>query len=242
MCWFTAGNSISGQDTSPKFRVVMVKGKPLRSDKSKLRDGQQLQLKESVWFTSLQDVVILMNDKFEKIYAKPKDNRDLAKLVPVKKYLVQPNEGDSRNRGGNIGLRGTEKIRQWQSVDDSLKLNMVQDLEIKALKPDHQFVLYDRFMEPIPNSIRWVGEDLVIKPLKLGLYFVFQETSGKGAKQLAEVEFVEKNEIRLELKFVAQNAQPKDSAEVLQVKYLKGMYPHLPPYQLQTIIQKVEKH
>jgi hypothetical protein len=219
----------------------MVKGKPLRVDKSKIQEGQQLQLKESVWFSSLQDVVILMNDKFEKIYAKPKDNMDLAKKVPLKFYLVKGTGEERKVRGGEMGLRGMEKIRQWQSVDDSLRLNLVKDLGLKSQKSGNKFILFDRFMEEFPHAIRLNGQDIVVKPSKLGLYYVFMEEGGKSGKQLAEVEFFEKNEVKSELRFIAQNAVPKDSAEVIQLKYIKGMYPFLPDYQLETIVLRAGK-
>jgi len=211
-----------------------VKGSPLRIDKLALRDGQKFEEKERVMFTTIKDVVILMNSHFTKIYLKPKNQTELKKLVKVNDFIQNLSVAEIKLRGAST--RGTDAQSLFQSLFDILRIHMIQDLKLTANQSAAGFKLLNVFMEDIPNGVKPVGETQVITPPKAGMYYLHIGSGNQMNQTLAEIEFLEKEEVMAELKFVAKSANPADSSQSIQIRYLRKIYPNVFDNQMNSVV------
>jgi hypothetical protein len=225
------------QNSDHLYKVVLVKGKPLREGNALLRDGQRLEDREKVTFTSLQDVVILMNSHFEKIYLKPKANGDLKKPLLVKSFMTKNGVYSELTKNLTVNTRAVEKSFAFQSAFDTLSLELVSDLKQPETVDSKGYKLFDHFMEIIPNAIALNEGKLIIKPSKKGIFYLHYSNGKTNGSPLAEIEFLEKDEVLAELSFISKSATPPDSSKSFQLKHLRKLYPALPKIQVESLIQ-----
>ena len=211
------------QDADELFRVVLVKGKPKRQDNKLLRDGQKLLVKEKVLFTSLQDVVILMNSHFDRIYLRPKVKTDLKKLKAVAEFV--PKTPHSSDPSFTAQTRGEKKIRNIQSLSDTLRIDLSPLTDNHPGLTVSDFKLYDVYMEEVKSNIRLEGNNLILTFPKTGVFILYCKESSKSTEVLAEIEYLAKEEVLAELKFVASSVQNPESVLDEQMRYMNRVYP-----------------
>ncbi len=214
------------QDTRELYRVVLVKGKPKRQGNQFLQDGQKMLEREKVLFTSLQDVVILMNSHFDRIYLKPKGKTDLNKLKAVVEFVPKkPNSGERSLMAQTRG--GTDNSRNIQSLSDTLRIDLSSFPEIHSGLTVSDFKLYDVYMEEVKSRVRLEGSSLVLTFPKAGVFILYCKESSRSTEVLAEIECLAKDEVLAELKFVARSVPAADSVLTEQIRYLNRVYPHM---------------
>ena len=219
------------------YKIVWVMGKPLRNDKSLIKDGQKIDDKERLLFTTMKDVVIVLNDRFDRIYMKPKNLNQLKKPVKVSDFA----QGNvySGGFGSNLNLRSIKSGAEFQSFLDTLKLHITDGLKIKIEEPISNFSLLDQNMEQVIGAVKFEEGHLLIIPPGLGSYTLHLEKGRSKSETLAEIEFLNINAIKAELKFVYDRSQNPDSTQSNQVQYLKKFYPRVPGSQISRLtIQK----
>lgn len=209
------------QDTRELYRVVLVKGKPKRQGNLFLQDGQKMLEREKVLFTSLQDVVILMNSHFDRIYLKPKGKTDLNKLKAVVEFV--PKKPNSGERSLMAQTRGMDKSRNIQILSDTLRIDLDMHTGLNA----SDFKLYDVYMEEVKTSIRLEGNNLVLTFPKTGVFILYCKESSKSNGVLAEIEYLAKDEVLAELRFVAKSVTASDSVHSEQIRYMNRVYPNV---------------
>jgi len=226
------------QKTNSLYRIVMVKGNPLRSGKVILKDGQKIEEKEMVMFTSMKDAVVLLNSSFDKIYLKPKGPVQLKKLVRVGDYASGHIYANNTGRNAIMNLRGGMSGTEFQSISDTLKLHIVNDLKRNSAVELSSFKLFNQYMESISGVLKIVGEYLIITPRKSGIYNLHFSKGVSNSEVLAEIEFLDKDELKSELKFVAEAAVHADSAQSNQIKYIRKLYPKVIDSQISEMLAK----
>lgn len=214
------------QDTRELYRVVLVKGKPKRQGNLFLQDGQKMLEKEKVLFTSLQDVVILMNSHFDRIYLKPKGKTDLNKLKAVVEFVPKkPNSGERSLLAQTRG--GTDNSRNIQSLSDTLRIDLSSYPDIHPGLTVLDFKLYDVYMEEVKSSIHQEGNTLVLTFPKAGIFMLYCKESSRSTEVLAEIEYLAKDEVLAELRFVARSVTAADSVQTEQIRYMNRVYPNM---------------
>jgi hypothetical protein len=225
-----------GQADDPLFRVVWVKGKPKRAGKNEIRDGEKLLKKDKVVFTSLQDVVILMNSHFEKIYLKPESRTELNKPLGVLDFLNRKGSSAEIQRRASLVTRGYADQVLIQTFSDTLRLNLPRQLRQPAGSNPEGYRLLDPYMEIIQGAVTVRGDEMVLVLPKTGLFYLHFTSGSYQNKAIAEIEFLERKEVLAELKFVAGSASPPDSSQSIQTKYLRKLYPNVPDEQVHNLI------
>ena len=225
-CLFAALSDGFSQDVREVYRVVLVKGKPKRQGNQPLQDGQKMLEKEKVLFTSLQDVVILMNSHFDRIYLKPKGKTDLNKLKAVVEFGPKaPNSGE---RSLMAQTRGSmDKSRNIQSLADTIRIDLASFPDIHPGLTVSDFKLYDVYMEEVKTSIRLEARSLVLTFPKAGVFILYCKESSRSTEVLAEIEYLAKDEVLAELKFIARSVPASDSVLAEQIRYMNRVYPHV---------------
>jgi hypothetical protein len=89
--------------------------------------------------------------------------------------------------------------------------------------------------ELISSSVSIDGEYLLLHPSKSGLYFLRYVKSPGQTEMLAEIEFLDREEVKAELRFIKESSMPVDSVNKQQLKYIRKVYPKIPDSQLQTV-------
>jgi hypothetical protein len=79
---------------------------------------------------------------------------------------------------------------------------------------------------------------LVISPKKSGFYSLYFSKGTSNSEVLAEIEFLDMDELKSELKFVATSASHVDSAKSNQIKYIRKLYPKVLDSQISEILAK----
>jgi hypothetical protein len=220
------------------YRVVNVKGNPLRSGKETLKDGQKIEGKEKVMFTTMKDAVVLLNASFDKIYLKPKGPVQLKKLLKVGDFAQGKIYGTGSTKNAIMNLRGGMSGTEFQSISDTLKLHIVKDLKRTPDASLSSFKLFDQYMESIQGVMKVEGEYLIIMPKKSGFYNLHFSKGTSASEVLAEIEFLDMDELKSELKFVASAAVHIDSAKSNQIRYIKKLYPKVIDNQISEILAK----
>jgi len=210
------------QDADELFRVVLVKGKPKRQDNKLLKDGQKILVKEKVLFTSLQDVVILMNSHFDRIYLRPKVKTDLKKLRAVAEFVPKSPQSVERSF---TKTRGTDKSRNIQCLSDTLRIDLFPLTGNHPGRTVSDFKLYDVYMEEVKSDIRLEGNNLILTLPKTGVFILYCKESSRASEVLAEIEYLAKEEVLAELKFVASSVQNPESVLDEQMRYMERVYP-----------------
>lgn len=216
-------------DGKPKqeFKVVYVKGKPLKSGKIELRDGQKMAEPDKVVFTTMLDLVILLNADFEKIRLKPKSTSDLNRQHSIDQY---------KSKKEFFRVRGSEGELEFQSLSDTLILDLAKDLKKSRETQEKQYLLLDFFGESHPKSLRIEDDKLVIIPPKKGMFFLhFRQGLGRS-ETLATLEFLDRDEVSAELKYVKNLESHPDSVSNKQIFYLKKTYPKVPENQYLALL------
>jgi hypothetical protein len=223
------GNAQAKFDPPQVFRVVLVKGNPLRGGKTNLREGQKMEDLEKLMFTTTNDLVILLNADFEKIKIRPQSRKDLKKMIPIAQF---------RAKSDFVRLRGVNNNSEFQSVADSIKLHLVNDLRRSAESTISKFRLFDLYGESHSEYLKMNGEYLVVTSPKTGIFFLHYSKNSGNSEVLAEIEFLPKEEVEAELNYVRKSEAKADSILVQQKKYLLKVYPNLPLYQVNQLAGK----
>ena len=221
------------QKPDPLYRVVFVKGKPMRSGKQELRDGQKIEGHEKIMFTTASDVVILMNDRFDKICLRPGSTVPIRTLVRVVDF-PQP---DSEKMAVHM-TRGTSSTSEIQSVGDTIQLNLLSDLKKPIKTPLASFSLYNYKMDTNPGYLSINGEYLFIHTQTPGNYFLYYASSPGKSEILAEIEFLDPAEVKAELYFIARETEVRDSVPAVQKRFLQKQYPKLSADKYEFILAK----
>jgi hypothetical protein len=224
------------QDARELYRVVLVKGKPKRQGNKSLQDGQKMLEKEKVLFTSLQDVVILINEHFDRIYLKPKGKTDLNKLKAVVEFV--PRVPQSAERSIVAQTRGIEKTRNIQSLSDTFRIDLSTLQNIHPGLKVSDFYLSNGYMDEVKSSFRLEGNILELTFPKTGLFILYCKESSRSLEVLAEIEYLAKDEVLAELRYVAQSAASSDSVLREQIRYMNRVYPHLSNEQITLALNK----
>lgn len=213
-------------DVRELYRVVLVKGKPKRQGNQLLQDGQKMLEKEKVMFTSLQDVVILMNAHFDRIYLKPKGKTDLNKLKSVVEFVPKtPKSGERSLMAQTRG--GMDNSRNIQSLSDTLRIDLSSFPNINPNLTVSDFKLYDVYMDEVKTKIRKDGNKLLLTFPKTGVFILYCKESSRSTEVLAEIEYLAKDEVLAELRFVARSVTASDSVLSEQIRYLNRVYPYV---------------
>jgi len=220
------------------YKIVSVKGNPLRSGKEVLKDGQKIEEKEKVMFTSMNDAAVLLNASFDKIYLKPQGLLQLNKLVNVGDFAPGHIYANISRRNSVMNLRGGMSGTEFQSISDTLKLHLMNDLKRKPDEDILNFKLFDHYMEAVKGVVKIVGEYLIITPKKSGFYNLHFSKGTSNSEVLAEIEFLDMDELKSELKFVAGAAVHADSAYSNQIRYIKKLYPKVIVSQISELLAK----
>lgn len=208
--------------------MVYVKGKPLRSGKMPLREGQRMVEPETIMFTSRADIVILLNSDFQRIKLLPNNDGDLKKLMPLEKFKAKDEF---------VRVRAIQSVKEFQSLRDTIKLHLINDLKRNSGANIQQFLVLDFFGESHPEFIKLEGEYLYLFPSKKGIFFLNFKPSPTRSEPLAEVEFLDKEEVFAELKYVTESAPHPDSISNRQRMYVRKIYPKVPENQLIGLVR-----
>jgi len=226
---------VIAQNSSHLYKIVYVKGKPLRLGKKVIQDGQQIQDNEKIMFTTIEDVVLLLNASYEKIRLYPYSYNQLKKLIRVAdfingRFLLNTNKTSITNvRGGSIPS-------QYQSLSDTLRLHLVKDLKITSDTDLQKLKLFNQYMEVQIGVIKIAGEFLLIFPGKPGIFTLHYEKERGQSEGLTEIEFLDAKELNAELKYVANLSGSPDSVSTHQLRYIRKLYPNVPENQAFKII------
>lgn len=224
-----SGNAQPKNEPLQVFRVVLVKGKPLRGGKTNLKEGQKLDELEKLMFTTSNDLVVLLNADFDKIKISPKSQNDLKKMFPITQFRAKSNF---------VRLRGGNENTEFQSFSDSLKLHLVTDLKRNPESTLKNFRLMDFLGDLHPEYLKIVGEYLIVSTPKTGLFYLHYSKNQGHSEMLAEIEFLPKDEIKAEVTFVQKSVLSADSIQIQVQKYLRKAYPNLPAYQVNQLAGK----
>lgn len=224
-----SGNAQPKNGPQQVFRVVLVKGKPLRGGKTNLKEGQKLEELEKLMFTTSNDLVVLLNADFDKIKISPKSHNDLKKMFPITQFRAKSNF---------VRLRGGSGNTEFQSYSDSLKLHLVTDLKCNQESTLKNYKLMDFIGDLHPEYLKIVGEYLIVNTPKTGIFFLHYSKNSGHSELVAEIEFLSKDEIKAEVKFVQKSVLPADSIQTQVQKYLRKAYPNLPAYQVNQLAGK----
>ena len=233
---FEGSLPLFAQTQNGLYRIILVKGSPLRSGKEKLRDGQKIEDNEKVMFTTISDVAILLNVGFDKIYLRPKSPNQLKRLLKVSDFVNETARERNALKNVSVNVRGLESSSSFQSLKDTIKLHIVNDLKRSPDSPLSSFKLFNLYMEPPNNVLKIEGEYLVIYPGKVGFYNLHFTKGNMNSEVLAEIEFLDKEEIRAELNFISNSTANKDSVMNIQKKYAEKLYPKVPKAQLMEVL------
>jgi hypothetical protein len=218
------------------FRVVYVKGSPVYSGKSPLRDGQKISDTQQIVFTGISAVVTLLNESLEKVQLRPRNKFDLQKPLKVKYFVEKALAQNLLER--NNKTRGSENIVSFQSLKDTLRLHLMNDLKLPENLKDNTLKLFNLYLEAIPKKFHLSGEYLEIYPGKPGIYFLELNKGNGNTQSIAEIEILDLAEIKGELKYVGEIAVSKDSVLVLKSRYIKKLYPKIPEVQEKWILEE----
>lgn len=194
-----------------------------------LREGQRIVEPETIMFNSRADIVILLNADFQKIKLIPNSDGDLKKLMPLEKFKAKEEF---------VRVRALHTVKEFQSLKDTIKLHLVSDLKRNPDASIHQFLVLDFFGESHPEFLKLEGEFLYLFPSKKGIFFLNFKPTPSRSEPLAEVEFLDKEEVFAELKYVTESAPHPDSIPNRQRMYVKKIYPKVPENQLIGFVKK----
>jgi hypothetical protein len=226
---------ILGLQQEPKlYRVVYVKGNPIQSGHKPIRDGQKMNDTQKVVFSSMDDVIILLTESFDKVSLRPSTKFDLKRPMPVKEYAnIARNQEKLRME---TKTRGPGQEFSFQSMFDTLSLDLKVDLKKKLGYQQSDFKLLNLYMENLPDRIKKSGEVIEVFPGKPGIYSLHLKNVNGLSEVVAELEFLDNREIRAELKFVAETAPSPDSVSGRQIRYVKKLYPGIPQSQFSKFL------
>jgi hypothetical protein len=80
-------------------------------------------------------------------------------------------------------------------------------------------------MEEVKSNIRLEGNNLILTFPKTGVFILYCKESSKSTEVLAEIEYLAKEEVLAELKFVASSVQNPESVLDEQMRYMNRVYP-----------------
>ena len=201
-----------------QLMVVKVNGKIMVNKKNTLAPGQKIKTTDFVFFGQMTDFFIGIHPQIGKVVLKPGSKFDLNAKMPLGELLIPFS-----------GQRGINDVHfNYQTVSDTLRLNLHNDLRLKEVQPNSSFLLYDLWMN---NSLKWVNRDttyLYVVASKKGMQFLhFLSRPGAVSRTVAEIEFLDEKEIVQELKYLSkmeENTDPKANIEA----YMKKQYGLLP--------------
>lgn len=232
--FFNAETSLAQGVEGNRYRVVYAKGKPLLANKQKIRDGQTLEEKDKLLFSSREDVVILLDSRFNKIRLTPESISEINTQFLLKNLISKRLAQTQRMKNEVVRLRGSadDPNAHFQSISDTLKLDLVQDLKLSAETRADQLRLLDFFNEAIPNALSVTDGALFIVSKKPGI-FNLQKVIRPGTSEIvAEIEFLDRAELSAELKYVKASQTDPQLAKQKQADYLQRIYPYLPKDQV----------
>jgi len=180
-------------------------------------------------FTSLQDVVILMNSHFDRIYLRPKVKTDLKKLRAVAEFVPKSPQSAERSF---TKTREVDKSRNIQCLSDTLRIDLSTFSDIHSGSKASDFKLYDVYIEEVKSNIRLEGNNLILTLPKTGVFILYCKESSRASEVLAEIEYLAKEELLAELKFVASSVQNPESVLDEQMRYMERVYPFVPKDQI----------
>ena len=167
--------------------------------------------------------MILMNSHFDRIYLRPKVKTDLKKLKAVAEFV--PKTPRSPDPSFTAQTRGENKIRNIQSLSDTLRIDLSPLTDNHPGLTVSDFKLYDVYMEEVKSNIRLEGNNLILTFPKTGVFILYCKESSKSTEVLAEIEYLAKEEVLAELKFVASSVQNPESVLDEQMRYMNRVYP-----------------
>lgn len=229
-------SDIMAQDPMELYRVVLVKGKPKRQGNQPVLNGQKMLDKDKVLFTSLQDVVILMNSHFDRLYLRPKGKTDLNKLKEVVAFV--PKSPHPAEIPITATTRGLNKSLNIQSLSDTLRIELYSFQNSHSGLTASDFTLYDVFMEEVKNSIRLEGNNLLLTLPKPGVFILYIKESSRPTEVLAEIECLAKDEVLAELRFVAKSVLASESVIKEQIRYMNRVYPYVSNDQITMVLNQ----
>ncbi len=241
--WSSASGFGPAADEDGIFRVVWVKGKPVYKAGMVVRDGQKVTGTEVVQFTGSGDVVVLMNNRFERIRLKPGDGIGLGKPFPVYVLIERESKSQQLASGPTRSLngartRGTDEQKYFQSLSDTLRLLVGQDLKLDENPDAESFQLLDQYLDERPGRVRIWGKEIRVASPGPGYFFLYQKLPGSPSRALAEIEFFDPAEVRAELRFVASASAQPDSARSNQIRFLRKLYPKVAEREVQMLVLK----
>lgn len=243
LIWYALSGFCPAGDEDNLYRVVWVKGKPLNRSGEPLRDGQKLTGTDVFRFSGPEDVVVLMNNRFDRIRLKPGNGIGTGKAFPVYVLIEQESRSQrlasapARSLNG-ASTRGAGEPKYFQSLSDTLRLGLREDLKMDENPVPESYQLLDHFIEEMPGLIRVSGGELRIAAPGAGIFFLNHRPPGLSSRILAEIEFFDPAEVQAELRFVAGSSAPPDSARPNQVRFLRKLYPNVTEREVQMLVLK----
>lgn len=226
------------QEVESAYEVMRVKGRPLKSGKNKFQKGEKVNMEEKLMFTTLSDMVEMISETSDKIQLNPKGAEELKRMVKIRDYVNQREQSQVKLRNEIIRMRGAGEHLEFQSLKDTLKLNLLLDLKIKSEQKSGTFQVMDLFNESLPNSVQVNDEEVLIYPSKKGMLQLFFQRKGQPSRLVATMEFFNPSEIEEEILFVKNKFQDKaNQAEILQ-NYIRKHYGKTPSYQADELLKR----
>ena len=208
---------LSAAVSPDKMVITRVVGVVKMPNKRPAQPGSLLQITDFLRFSDMSQAVVCVHPKLGKLIFKPMSREQLNTKLSVSDLLV-PYQGER-------GLNGSEDVQHFQTTRDSLRLRLKEDLKVQNTTGN--FVLYDFRMNislPKPtveeNSVR-------VYSSKNGTFFLHFTTDKGLSKIVAEIEFMEMDDIRSELRYMAELYPPQELVTKRQ-EYLAQQYKTLP--------------
>lgn len=224
-------NWILAQEIESAYEVMRVKGRPLRSGKDKFQKGEKVNFEDKLMFTTLSDMVEIVAENSDKIQLNPKGEEELKRLVKIRDYVNQREQSQVKLRNEIIRMRGAGEHLEFQSLQDTLKLNFLLDLKLKSEQKSGTFLIMDLFNEAIPGAIQLSEEGLNIYPPKKGMWQLYFQRKGQSSRLLATLEFFNPAEIEEEIRFIKQKFSDKPNLPEILQNYIRKHYAKTPSYQ-----------
>lgn len=211
LSFFSAPASAS----SDKLIVTRVKGSVLVKKNQKATAGMVLLISDYLTFSHIDEALICIHPDLGKMIFKPYSKLQVHARIPISDLLI-PYQGQ-RN------ITGLDGIQHFQTLKDSLQLSIQSDLKINQVTTAIHYQLLDQRMKvsakrpkASPDSV-WIFGDTKTN------YFLHIAQADGGSKIVAEIEFIEPEEICNELKYMAQLVNA-DQAKFKKEEYLKRQY------------------
>lgn len=207
-------------DAAPvKMVVTRVKGDVKMTPNRLPKPGMILKITDFLQFSNMNQAVVCIHPELGKMIFKPMSRDQVNSKLSVADLMI-PYQGQR-------GLNGADDVQHFQTTHDSLRLNLAKDLNIRTSQANGSFLLYDFKMGAVPRKPVTDGLEVWVFATKRGTFFLHYSAGQGNSKMVAEIEFMEPEEVRNELRYLAQLYTTEEVASK-KAEYMARQYKTMP--------------